>query len=133
MRSVPFLRACNSTGYAGAVGWWETITPGGIVLNQKQFYKTKKWRRARDAYKDARVAIDGGLCEACRLELGCIVHHYKVWLDDINCNDPNISLNPDNFKLECQTCHNKEKDPRKATPGRCLYGPDGEIIRSSKY
>ena len=102
------------------------------MLTQKQFYKTQAWRRARDAYIAQRKAIDGGLCEACGDEPGRIVHH-KIWLDDINCNDPEISLNPENFMYECQTCHNKETDPRKATPGRCRYGPDGEILRNSAY
>ncbi len=104
-----------------------------IDLNQKQFYLTRAWRRARDAYVSERVAIDGGICEACGVEPGKIVHHYKIWLDDINCNDPDISLNPDNFKLECQTCHNKEVDPRKEAPGRCSYGPNGEIIRKTEW
>ena len=102
------------------------------MLTQKQFYKTKQWQRARKAYVDYRQAIDGGLCEVCHDELGLIVHH-KIWLDDTTCNDPDISLNPKNFKLECQTCHNKERDPRKAVGGRCLYGPDGEIIRNTSY
>ena len=101
-------------------------------LNQKQFYKTKAWQRARYAYIQYRQAIDGGLCEVCQEEPGRIVHHI-IWLDDNNCNDPDISLNPRNFKLECQTCHNKERDPRIATPGRCLYGPDGEIVRNTNY
>lgn len=103
------------------------------TVNQKQFYKTRAWRRARDAYIAERVAIDGGICEACGQEPGKIVHHWRTWLDDINCNDPDISLNPDNFKYECQTCHNKEVDPRKATPGRCRYGPNGEIIRQTEW
>ena len=103
-----------------------------IVLNQKQFYKSGAWKRARRDFIDFRLSIDGGLCQVCGQEPGLIVHH-KIWLDDINCNDPDISLNPDNFLYECQTCHNKEKDPRKATPGRCLYGPNGEIIRDSQY
>ena len=102
-------------------------------INQKQFYKTQAWRRARDAYIDERKAIDGGLCEACGQEPGRIVHHWKTWLDDINCNDPDIALNPDNFMLECQTCHNQERDPRKATPGRCRYGPNGEILRNTRW
>ena len=102
------------------------------MLTQKQFYKSKAWQRARQAYIDYRVALDGGLCEVCHDELGLIVHH-TIWLDDINCNDPDISLNPARFLYECQTCHNKERDPRKATPGRCLYGPNGEILRNSKY
>lgn len=105
---------------------------GGHSMNQKQFYKTPAWRKARQAYIDTRLAIDGGLCEVCHEEPGRIVHH-KIWLDDHNCNDPLISLNPENFMYECQTCHNKERDPRLATPGRCRYGADGEIIRNSKY
>lgn len=102
-------------------------------MNQKQFYKSRPWLRARQAYIDKRMAIDGGICEKCHEEPGKIVHHYKTWLDDINCNDPEISLNEDNFMYECQTCHNQERDPRKSTPGRCLYGPNGEIIRNTNY
>ena len=102
------------------------------MLTQKQFYKSRAWRRARQAYIDTRLALDGGLCEVCGQEPGLIVHH-TIWLDDVNCNDPDISLNPKRFLYECQTCHNKERDPRKATPGRCLYGPNGEIIRNTSF
>jgi 5-methylcytosine-specific restriction endonuclease McrA len=105
---------------------------GVLSMNQKQFYKTKAWRLARQGYIDYRLAIDGGLCEVCHDEPGKIVHH-KIWLDDENCNDPEISLNFNNFMYECQTCHNKERDPRKVTPGRCLYGENGEIIRNTNY
>ena len=105
---------------------------GYTDVNQKQFYKTRAWRRARDAYIARRLAIDGGLCEVCRAEPGRIVHH-KTWLDDHNCNDPEISLNPDNLRYDCQTCHNREVDPRKIAPGRCRYGPDGEIIRNTEW
>ena len=101
-------------------------------MNQKQFYKSQAWRRARAAYVAYRMALDGGICEKCGQELGKIVHH-KIWLDDVNCNDPDISLNPDNLRYECQDCHNKERDPRTAMPGRCLYGENGEIIRNTKF
>lgn len=101
-------------------------------MTQKEFYKSQAWRRARAAYIRTRKAIDGGTCEVCGQEPGLIVHH-TIWLDDDNCNDPDISLNPDRFKYECQTCHNKEVDPRKGTPGRVRYGPDGEIIKNTEY
>lgn len=101
-------------------------------MTQKEFYRTTAWKKARRAYISSREAVDGGICEVCGVEPGKIVHH-KIWLDDINCNDPNISLNPKNFMYECQTCHNKESDPRRATPGRCLYGPNGEIIPNTDY
>ena len=76
-------------------------------MTQREFYKTQAWRRARDAYINRRIAIDGGLCEVCGQCLGKIVHH-KIWLDDRNCNDPTISLADSNFRYECQDCHNKE-------------------------
>ncbi len=101
-------------------------------MNQKQFYKSGPWKRARRAYIDSRMAIDGGICEVCGIEPGLIVHHI-IWLDDVNCNDPDIALNADNFRYECPTCHNKEKDPRRATPGRVLYGPNGEVLRNCTY
>ena len=101
-------------------------------MNQKEFYKTQAWKKARRAFIDYRKAIDGGLCEVCGDEPGKIVHHI-IWLDDTNCNDPDISLNQNNFKYECQTCHNKEVDPRKGTPGRVRYGPNGEILRNTSY
>ena len=104
----------------------------GDNMTQKEFYKSRAWKRARQAFIDMRQAIDGGLCEVCGMEPGKIVHH-TIWLDDINCNDPDISLNPERFLYECQTCHNKEQDPRKATPGRCLYGKNGEILRNTNY
>lgn len=102
------------------------------MLTQRQFYKSTAWKQARAAYISYRQAIDGGLCEVCHEEPGLIVHHV-IWLNDINCNDPEISLSFGNFKLECPPCHNREKDPSTMTPGRCLYGPDGEIIRKTAY
>ena len=101
-------------------------------MTQKEFYKSRAWRRARAAYIAYRVALDGGMCEKCGQALGKIVHH-KMWLDDTNCNDQEISLNPKNFMYECQECHNKERDPRLESGGRCLYGPNGEIIRNTAY
>lgn len=107
-------------------GWVRTVT-------QKQFYKSRAWLRARQAYIQYRISVDGGLCETCHQELGYIVHH-KIWLNDENCNDPGIALNFDNFKYDCLVCHNREVDPSKLTPGgRIAYGPNGEIIKKGDY
>ncbi len=96
-------------------------------MTQKQFYHSRAWHRTRDGYIALRISIDGGLCEECHQDLGLIVHH-RIWLDDNNCNNPDISLNYKHLKYDCQTCHNKEVDPRRRIPGRCEYGPNGEII-----
>lgn len=98
-------------------------------MTQKEFYKSRAWRRARDAYIQRRIRLDGGICEVCHRELGKIVHH-KIWLNDINCNDPEISLAESNLRYECQDCHNKEKDPSKIAAGRYRFDADGNIIRA---
>ena len=78
--------------------------------------------------------IDGGMCEKCGERLGKIVHH-KIWLNDVNCNDPDVALNPKNFKYECQICHNKETDPSKQeiSKSRVRYLPDGTVIKNGNY
>lgn len=101
-------------------------------MTQKQFYKSRAWRRTRDAYIAYREAIDGGVCEVCGHELGKVVHH-KTWLNNDNCNDPDVALNFKNLRYECQTCHNQERDPDRATGCRCRYGPNGEVLRDTEY
>lgn len=101
-------------------------------MTQAEFYKSMAWRRARQAYINERIAIDGGLCEVCGQELGLIVHH-TIWLNDRNCNNPDIALNPKHFKYECQGCHNKEKDPSVNKSSRIKYGPNGEVIKRGDY
>lgn len=95
-------------------------------MTQKQFYKSQAWRRARAAYISQRRAIDGGLCEVCGMSPGLIVHHV-IWLNDVTCNNEAIALNSNNFRLECQTCHNKERDPRIQPPGRAVFNESGEV------
>lgn len=91
-------------------------------MTQRQFYKTQAWRRTRDAYIQRRIAIDGGICEVCGRELGKVVHH-KIWLNDQNVNDIRVSLNPDNLRYECQTCHNAEENPETGSRWKDGQGP----------
>ena len=101
-------------------------------MTQKEFYKSRAWRRAREGYIARRKSIDGGICEVCRRELGFIVHH-KTWLNDQNVNDPSISLSFSNLRYECQTCHNKETNPANKASSRVAYGANGEIIPLGDY
>lgn len=73
------------------------------------FYHSAKWKKCRAAYIAERVAIDGGLCEVCHEKLGYIVHH-KIWLNENNINDPEITLNHSNLRYECLDCHNLEEE-----------------------
>lgn len=92
------------------------------AVTQKEFYKSRAWRRARDAYIAQRIAIDGGMCEVCGQTLGKVVHH-KIWLNDYNCTDPRIALNAENFRYECQTCHNAEENPETGSRWKDGQGP----------
>ena len=91
------------------------------------FYHSMAWRNARHAYLAMRMAIDGGLCETCHIAPGNTVHH-KIWLTDANVDDPDIALNPNNFKLLCHDCHAKEEnDQRQYKHMRFLYDSDGNV------
>jgi hypothetical protein len=61
------------------------------------------------------------------MELGYIVHH-KTWLTPTNISNPMISLNHDNLKYDCQTCHNQEKEGKVLEQPRYIFGDNGEII-----
>lgn len=95
----------------------------------KAFYNSKRWKRCKASYIAKRKAIDGGLCETCREELGYIVHH-KEELTSENINDPEIALNHDNLKYDCHICHNKENKNEDICEGlvRYEFGPDGDIV-----
>lgn len=103
-------------------------------MTQKEFYKSMPWLRARKTFIEKRILIDGGMCQVCGERPGKIVHH-TIWLNDVNCNDPNIALNPERFRYECQTCHNKEVDPKKGNKGtgRACYLSDGTVIKRGNY
>lgn len=73
-----------------------------------KFYHTKAWQKCRATYIAKRITIDGGLCEVCKENLGYIVHH-KIWIDETNINDPEITLSHDNLRYECLNCHNQEE------------------------
>lgn len=78
----------------------------------EKFYHSAAWKHCRESYIAYRVSIDGGLCETCHERLGKIVHH-KIWLDESNINNPEITLNHEHLKYDCQPCHNREEDERK--------------------
>ncbi len=65
------------------------------------FYNSRAWRKVA---KYVRVSRHG-VCEMCGLP-GNEVHHI-IHLNNYNVHDTNVSLNPDNLKLLCTSCHSK--------------------------
>lgn len=79
--------------------------------NPHDLYKSKEWQQLLENLKLERENEEGKLiCEFCGEEIvkayDCIGHH-KIPLNNINVNDYNISLNPENIMLIHFKCHNK--------------------------
>lgn len=92
----------------------------------KTFYNSTAWKKCRASYIAHRISIDGGLCETCHEAPGYIVHH-KCWITPNNINNPEVTLNHDNLKYDCQICHNKEKENEEEEKPRYFFGEDGQI------
>lgn len=99
----------------------------------EKFYHSGAWKRCRESYIEHRVSIDGGMCETCHERLGKIVHH-KIWLNESNINDPEITLSYKNLKFDCQICHNREEDERKmgvkhsSRENQYFFDSEGQIV-----
>ena len=65
----------------------------------KQFYGSTQWKKARSLYLGSQFNV----CEDCG-KAASIVHHIKP-ITPNNINDPNITLNQNNFKALCEDCH----------------------------
>ena len=74
------------------------------------FYTGKAFRSLSFVLKVER----GGKCERCgfiatsKEEWALLIAHHKVELNELNVDDPNISLNPELIEIICLHCHNKE-------------------------
>lgn len=98
----------------------------------KQFYKSKEWINFRKII----ILERGATCEECNKVITeskhIQVHHIKE-LDPSNIHDTSITLNPNNVKILCQECHNKEHNrwckgssvKKKDKGVYIVYGPPG--------
>lgn len=95
----------------------------------RNFYKSQKWIRCRNAYIQQRITLDGGLCEECHNKPGYIVHH-KITLTADNISDPNISLNNNNLEYVCKDCHDlfDGHGIRHAIAPLCRFDANGQPI-----
>ena len=87
----------------------------------KSFYNSKAWRQLRE-----RLIVENNfLCADCGesyLQNSTqLVGHHIIELTPQNINDPNISLNPDNIKIICRKCHDKEHERFSFDSGQNVY------------
>ena len=95
----------------------------------KVFYQSKAWKDCRASY----IASVYGLCERCEAKgtfiNGDIVHH-KVYLNAVNINDPNITLNHKHLEYLCIECHNTEHYRKyEATREGFSFDDEGNIVK----
>ena len=80
-------------------------------MNREQFYKSDKWETFRKIIIEERTGDDGFIhCAICGkpiLKKYDLVVHHKKELDDLNVDDVNVSLNPDNVECVHFKCHNQ--------------------------
>lgn len=96
----------------------------------RAFYNGRAWLECRDSFIAERIAIDGGLCQDCRENLGEIAHHWPVMLTAENINDSEVSLNHRNLRWVCKECHDKYPGHGVAKPitPLLLFDANGDPI-----
>ena len=100
----------------------------------RAFYNGSNWLSCRDSFKAERIAIDGGLCQDCKDQLGTVAHHWPVMLTKQNINRPEISLNRSNLRWVCEDCHSKYPGHgvAKAITPLLTFDANGDPIPPSK-
>lgn len=74
--------------------------------------------------------MDGGMCEECSSEQGCIVHH-EVTLTPENIKNPDIALNHKLMKYVCKRCHDQYEGHgvgNKKVKPLCVFDKYGQPI-----
>lgn len=98
-------------------------------LFAKKFYNSKHWITCRQSFRSKRVAIDGGMCQDCKGNLGYIVDHI-VELTPLNIDDVNITLNHENLQYLCLECHNTKTFQKNSPVSDGMkFDENGRLVR----
>lgn len=95
----------------------------------KKFYDSKAWKDCRKSFIAYRITIDGGMCQHCKDKLGYIVDHI-IELTPENINNPNITLNHNNFQYLCLECHNKKTFGSDVVREGLMFTAEGDLVHS---
>lgn len=90
---------------------------------RRAFYKSAAWIKCSRGYMQSQ----NYMCERCG-DIAKICHH-KVYLNDSNVHDPNISLNWNLLEALCQTCHNQEHHGSNITREGLVFDSKGNLIQ----
>lgn len=107
--------------------------------SRKYFYNSKLWKEVRKniwikqnllcAICHKPVYVDGlsGYLPKEKRRTG-IVHH-KIWLDNNNIEDDNITINEENLIGVCKECHEEIHHIDKAHRNDVAFDEEGNIIK----
>ena len=91
----------------------------------KRFYNSIEWKKARKAY----IELKFGICERCGKPNSKTVHH-KIYITELNVDDPDVTLNFDNFELLCEVCHQKEHHEKYSdTQWGLMFDENGDLVK----
>lgn len=106
---------------------------------RKDFYNSKLWKKVKKsvwikqnllcAECHKPVYVDG-LSEWLPKEKRRtgIVHH-KIWLDNQNINDDNITINEENLVGVCKECHEKIHHADMSCRNDVMFDDEGNLIK----
>ena len=105
---------------------------------RQKFYKSKRWQKITKLVWIKQYC----LCNRCHKPVYVdglsdympkekrrtgIVHH-KIYLNDININDPAVALCMDNLEGLCKECHELEHHKDEVVRKEYMFDEDGNLV-----
>lgn len=88
----------------------------------KSFYLSKVWVKCRPAFMRSKNFC----CERCG-RLATIVHH-KKYINELNINNPDITLEWDNLQALCTECHNVVHGCDEVCREDVMFNEHGDLV-----
>ena len=105
---------------------------------RRYFYNSKLWNNVRKnvwikqnllcAVCGKPVYVDGISEYLPKEKRRTGIVHHKIWLDNNNINDDNITINEDNLIGVCKECHEKIHHSNMSCRKDMMFDDDGNII-----
>lgn len=106
---------------------------------RKDFYHSKAWQDVRKTIwlkqnllcnRCHRPVYVDGISEYIPKDKRIIgIVHHKIYLDEININDINVTLNIDNLEGLCKDCHEKEHKSSAGLRKEYEFDEEGNLIK----
>lgn len=106
---------------------------------RKDFYNSKLWKQVRRnvwlkqnllcAKCGKPVYVDGISDYLPKEKRRTGIVHHKIWLDDTNIYDENITTNEDNLIGVCKECHEKEHHDNMSCRKDVMFDDEGNLIK----